>query len=214
MVKALYVIKNLGVGKSTLYLILYPFRFLRDIVKKLDDLHDEIRWQKKISGYVKLTGLHRQTQKNPYVYSEAKEYFKQYGFDLNTDWILFYEHLSGIKSKYYIPEDLYYRQIEPYLINKRLLRFYGDKNMYDLFFDDIHKPQTLLRYFDGTFYSPDYTPLTISEASNRLTNISDPWLIKPSVESGNGRNIKQGKSQNGMLIIDGAKTSLSELINF
>ena len=152
MVKALYVIKNLGIGKSTLYLILYPFRFLRDIVKKLDDLHDEIRWHKKISGYLKLTGLHRQSQKNPDVYSEAKEYFKQYGFDLNTDWIHFYEHLSGIKSKYYIPEDLFYKHIEPFLINTRLLRFYGDKNMYDLFFDDINKPQTFLRYLDDWAY--------------------------------------------------------------
>jgi len=86
--------------------------------------------------------------------------------------------------------------------------------MYDLFFDDIHKPQTLLRYFDGTFYSPDYTPLKLSAAEDQLSEVSVPWLIKPSVESGNGRNLKQGKSQNGMLIMDGAKTSLSELINF
>ena len=214
MVKALYLIKNLGIGKSTLYLILYPFRFLRDIVKKLDDLHDEIRWQKKISGYVKLTGLHRQTQKNPDVYSEAKEYFKQYGFDLNTDWIHFYEHLSGIKSKYYIPEDLYYRQIEPHLINTRLLRFYGDKNMYDLFFDDINKPQTFLRYFDDTFYSPDYTPLQLSPAADQLSGISKPWLIKPSVETGNGRNIHRGRSQNGKLIVDGVITSLTKLAEF
>lgn len=207
----LYVVRNLGVLKSTLYLILYPFRYLRNILKKLDDLHDEIRWHKKISGYVKKAGLYQRKEQNSHIKSETKEYFNQFGFDINTDWNNFYEHLSGIKSKYYIPEDLYYRQIEPYLINTRLLRFYGDKNMYDLLFDDINKPQTFLRFFDNTFYSPDYTPLTLSAAEDQLSRISVPWLIKPSVQSGNGRNINQGRSQNGKLIVDGVDISLTEL---
>jgi hypothetical protein len=184
---------------------------LREAIKKLNELHNKIRWQKKISGYLKIAGLHQRAENHLPENSETKEYFRQYGFDVNTDWSTFYKHFSGIKSKYYTPEDLYYRQIEPYLINVRLLRFYGDKNMYDLLFDDINKPQTFLRYFDSTFYSPDYTPLTLSAAEDQLSRISVPWLIKPSVESGNGRNINQGRSQNGKLIVNNVEISLSEL---
>lgn len=214
MKKTFYVFKNLGVWKSSLFLILNPIKLLREAIKKLDDLHSEIRWQKKIIGYLTIAGLHQHAVNHIPENSETKEYFRQYGFDVNTDWSTFFEHFSGIKSKYYIPEDLYYRHIEPCLINTRFLNFYGDKNFYDLLFDDVNKPQTFLRFIDTTFYSSDYAQLKLSEAEDRLSGISDPWLIKPSVDSGNGRNIKQGISKSEKLIVDGVETTLTNLAKF
>jgi hypothetical protein len=187
---------------------------LREAIKKLNELHNKIRWQKKISGYLKIAGLPQRAEIHLPENSETREYFRQYGFDVNTDWSTFYEHFSGIKSKYYIPEDLYYGHIEPCFINTRFLNFYGDKNFYDLLFDDVNKPQTFLRFIDNTFYSPHYSQLQLSEAEVLLSGITEPWLIKPSVDSGNGRNIKQGTSKSEKFIVNGVETTLTNLANF
>jgi len=214
MKKTLYAIKHLGFWKSTAYLILYPLRFLPKASKKLNDIHDEIRWHEKICKYFKNAGLEREYMGSWRIQNESKKYFKKYGLKINTDWQFFYARVNGFESKYYIPEDLYYRQIEPYLIYDRLLGFYSDKNLYDQIFEGVNQPETYLRYFNGTFYCPKYHQLTLSEALDRLNKIKWPWIIKPSVESGNGRDIHEGNSQNETLIIDGVETSLSELSNF
>jgi hypothetical protein len=214
MKKALYVIGKLGFLKSALYLILYPLSFLKIALVKLDDLHDEIRWQKKIFIYFKNAGILSAEEGNRHILTESKNYFNKYGFSINTDWTSFYSKVSGYESKYYIPEDLFYREIEPNLTNQRLLSFYSDKNLYDQIFEGVKQPKTYLRYINGTFYCPKYNKLSFSEAEDQLSGISEPWLIKPSVDSGNGRNIKQGDSHYEKLIVDGVETTLTKLANF
>lgn len=214
MKKALYVIRKLGVLTCALYLILYPLYFLKTALVKLDDLHEEIRWRKKIFIYFKNAGILSKKMATKHIQTESKNYFKKYGLSINTDWISFYSKVNDFESIYYIPEDLFYREIEPNLTNSRLLSFYSDKNLYDQIFEGLTQPKTYLRYINGTFYCPKFNTLSFSEAEDQLSGISELWLIKPSVDSGNGRNIKQGTSKSEKFIVNGVETTLTNLAKF
>ena len=61
---------------------------------------------------------------------EIREYFNSNGLkDVKTDWHLFYSSANDLYDKKYIPEDVFYTQIEPALNADIMFPALEDKNL-------------------------------------------------------------------------------------
>jgi hypothetical protein len=72
-------------------------------------------------------------------------------------WFEFYhstcENLSQLK--HYIPESVYYTQIDTFFTLPRRAEEIDDKNLYDLFFPDLKRPATIVRKSNGVLLLVD-----------------------------------------------------------
>lgn len=113
------------------------------------------------------------------------------GFRVHLDWHKAYYATSGIWDFKYIPEDIFYKFVEPRLNRYDLEKAYSDKNCYSKIFAGFNMPKTLIRNINGNFYDEDYTHLSKIDVSDILLEYSGQKLvIKPSLDTGGGRNVK------------------------
>lgn len=104
-------------------------------------------------------------------------------------WHKAYSAFNGVEDYCYLPEDLFYNRIEPALNHVELTRAYSDKNNYRRLFKDLREPEMILKNVWGRFYDSSDRALSRQEAINLLREHTGDLLIKPSIESGGGRNI-------------------------
>lgn len=125
-----------------------------------------------------------------------------YNRKINPKWQLWYAYSTGNISPDFVPESIYYTIIEPILNNEELGRPYSDKNFYDLFYPEELFPETILRNIDGLFLTKDYTPISITDDESILAFLHgiDQFVVKPSIDSGGGDNIKFFGLNNGNYI--------------
>lgn len=129
--------------------------------------------------------------------SKKVAYFKEYGFNVSTRINYVYQKYNGIVSEKYIPVSLYWYYIQPYLVNLNLSLAYVDKNMYHILFPDINQPKCLLRCINGKLFG-DHLDDSYSSSSNNeeqnLLNSVPAFIIKPSIQSGCGRDVELVKT--------------------
>lgn len=118
-----------------------------------------------------------------------KGYRRRIGFD----WLDVYTAVSGRQDHRYVPEDIYYTEIEPRLNNKLFSKAWTDKNSYDLFLGGrVKMPEVVLRCIDGVLYTPDFRP------AGRPGEFSEfppaykgrKLVIKPTMDSGGGKAVR------------------------
>ena len=130
------------------------------------------------------------------------EYFKNYGFKVSSAFPEIYYNCNGIRDDRYIPASLYFYYITPYLVNMNLSMAYVDKNMYGRHFHSVRQPETIIHNMGGRFYTPDMQELQEKEVEDYLKKFDD-FIIKPSIESGRGRDVckSSGKDENLMSLL-------------
>ena len=133
---------------------------------------------------------------------ETRKYWQKYNIRLNPKWHAFCASLNNIRSSRYIPEDIFYNYIMPSLNNFILVWAYRDKNMYDVFMQGIKMPKTMLRCMHGNLHDADYHLLNIENYTKSLLNKEADCFIKPTINSGSGKNIKKCKIRKGKIFID------------
>lgn len=66
--------------------------------------------------------------------------------------------------------------------------FFDDKNLYDLYFKDISKPETIVRYVEGFYLDNEYKKISKCEAVEICKN-AGAIICKPSLATCGGRGI-------------------------
>lgn len=81
-------------------------------------------------------------------------------------WFEFYkascEDLSQLK--YYLPDTIYYSEIDTFFNNPRRCITLDNKNLYDLFYHDVRMPRTVIRKINGELFDQDYHLITFEQA--------------------------------------------------
>lgn len=108
----------------------------------------------------------------------------------DLSWHVAYAAASGIRDAMYIPENAFYLHLEPRVNPRATALLYSDKNMYDNLFAGAAAPTTLGRIINGRFFSKDYQLISAAELLEELRSSGDHVVVKPSVESGGGRNVQ------------------------
>lgn len=134
-----------------------------------------------------------------------QDYFKQFGYKVRTDWHDYYTSLTGVYSEKYIPADLMYTQIVPYLNYMPFELAYQDKSSYWRLLPNVIQPKCIIQRVHSYFYDGNHTPITKEKAIDICANIDDV-IIKPTIDSCQGRgvkllrSIKKGVTDNGVTI--------------
>ena len=98
---------------------------------------------------------------------EISAYWKPYrNIDKEMHWFAFYNAFCDDKSqlKHYIPDGVYFTDMDFPFTNPRRSDDLDDKNMYDLYFHDVPMPETVIRIMDGVILDKDYQLITIDQA--------------------------------------------------
>jgi hypothetical protein len=169
---------------------------------------------KKMLTELKKTGEFKNISKE--IEKKHAKLWSGFGFRVNFDWLKTYILISGISDYRYIPENIFYSEIEPRLNKKAFSRPYADKNNYHKIINNDILVPVLLRAMNGAYYTHDYQP--IKNISSFIESIKDgAYIIKPSIVSGGGKDVRKIELANKILKINPSSTAvkdMKDLINY
>lgn len=90
---------------------------------------------------------------------------------------IFISEMNNFQQNIY-PRVFYHKEIIYRLNNFRFRNAYVDKSIYDIYFPDINRPETIVKNINGYFYDGK-SALTREEALDRCQNLSSV-VIKPT----------------------------------
>lgn len=182
--------------------------------KKLDDFN------RKIESIYRMYSYQRK--------AKARLKRMNYGYDLGDDYnniIVPYWRQFGLKPKKYwfqifcdreqkvdpryIPDDLWYGKIVPYYSNPQFRRLGEDKCLHDIYFSNLNRPDTLAKNIAGVFYDSEMNIIDKKYVLKICEEYNGEFLIKPSIDSGEGRLIKF--FENGKYTLDDVEETIDEL---
>lgn len=120
---------------------------------------------------------------------EVVPYWKRFGFVPKQFWF----ELSGSRDHRmdprFIPDDLYYTEIIPYLNNGQ--QFYGlsNKGYYDFFFSDVKQAKTVALKIEGLYCDEERNIITVEDVIDRCREHKGTLFIKPSTNTHSGEGI-------------------------
>ena len=122
-------------------------------------------------------------------------FWKKYGLRPDKMWYQIFWDRTHEPDPRYIPDDLWYGVIVPYFSNSQFRRFGEDKCLHDVFFKDLVRPETIVKNMAGIFYDAHMCIITKEQAIEKCMVYQGEFLIKPSIDSGEGRLISFFDSQ-------------------
>lgn len=118
----------------------------------------------------------------------VREFWKPY-CRVKMDWFRYYTFMTGKFDPRYIPEDLMHTKIDQHFNSRKLGYGFNDKNNYSMIFKDIKQPKTVVRKIGSLLFDEDYHLIDIEKAKT-LLSMRPEVIVKPSQETGGGRDIK------------------------
>ncbi len=164
-------------------------KMLKHMSRRLQFNRARKRWYKKIANVHRETlEVHEKIPLNPEKHIQRWQPLNPH---IDTRWYETFSFISGQENIDYVPEDLYYLQIEPLLNRLQFYHAYRDKNFYDKYNEANHPgifPETVLRNIEGVYYDQTYQP--VPDAAEMLRGLKEERLVvKPSLDTGGGRNV-------------------------
>ena len=106
-------------------------------------------------------------------------------------WFEFYNTNCENKDllKYYIPDNIYYAEIDTFFTDAKRSEALDDKNLYDLYFTDIKRPTTIIRKMNGQFLDRDYQFITPEQALELCTQ-NRTVISKEALDSCGGHGVR------------------------
>lgn len=117
------------------------------------------------------------------------KYWKKYVKKINLNYHRYYINKNNKFDVRYIPDDIFVKYIDPYLNDRTLEPGIADKNYFDLYFNGLPMPKTLLRLVNGQLLDRNYKLINIEKAIKILINQKE-FIYKPSIASYGGKNVK------------------------
>jgi len=129
--------------------------------------------------------------------NEVRSYWRQYGKKIDTDWVSYFYTMSNIYDKKYIPESLYYSEIQPALNNFEVGGVLSDKNISSQLFT-AKMPRTIIRKINGYYFTENYEWASFEEAIDIIKK-EKQVIIKPSNDTYGGEGINFWEDNVGTL---------------
>jgi len=126
-------------------------------------------------------------------YQEYKKtirpYWRKYGVKPDIVWAKFFYTLTGSMDPRYIPSDIFARNIIPHFNQFPYMGPLADKNLNNMVFPTIKRPETAFKYVSGIYRLDDFSIITREEALARI-DPNKKYIIKPSCFSHSGSEVK------------------------
>lgn len=126
---------------------------------------------------------------------KVNPYFTKYGFSFSEKEGEFYAAVNGIHSDLYIPIQLYYYHILPYLNNHAFMHAYTDKNMLTRLLQVAQNkvifetPHSIVYCMNNKFYNSFNERISNEQAYDILLKTREDLIFKPTIETCNGDGV-------------------------
>ena len=134
-------------------------------------------------------------------------YWARFGVRPGLIWYRLFSAADGTVDPRYIPDDLWFDRVLPYYSNPQFRRFGEDKNYHAVWMPAVRRPKTVAARIAGVYYDDNYRMIPPEQAAERCLACGD-FLLKPSVDSGEGRAIRFIRQ--GELDLPGMTAALEE----
>lgn len=121
---------------------------------------------------------------------KINHYFAENGIKISRFyWHKLYTTLNGEFSEKYVPEDIFYTKLEPFL-NKSQESFPAllDKNLLSKLFINASQANTIVKNINGCFVNDKDQVIGFDKAVSQVSKFEN-FVIKPSIHSGGGRKV-------------------------
>lgn len=178
-------------------IISYGRSFEKRVSQRMTSLREKLWFEEDINSIKKKL---EKCDINPLTAGQQKDivsYWKRLcGKVVPHYWHEYFYSRNGEYSVRYVPTCLYHSDIIYRLNNRPLTMAYTDKNSYDNYFTDVHRPETIVRNINGFFFDA-HKPISRLEALSLCEN-TDEAVIKPSMIGmwGSGVRIFSSKDDN------------------
>ena len=131
-------------------------------------------------------------------------------------WFRVYSEYIGRPDVNIIPDNIFHIIVEPILNNYQQNILAEEKNYYSQIYSKFNQPLTLIRNINGIYTDKNYSMIyNIDEFIEKLKIKNDKIIIKPSIDSGSGKNVDVFKlSGNNYMNKRGDYLNLQYLNNF
>ena len=100
---------------------------------------------------------------------------------------------EGEQLSQYIPDTFFYLFVDEYYTNPQHSNPCDDKNLYDLYFHDVNRPQTVFRKLNEIYLDENYNEITLDDAINRAKDCEEV-ILKIGKFSYGGKGVMFWKS--------------------
>lgn len=130
-------------------------------------------------------------------------YFQKWGLKVPMVLSEYCSQMSGIKADTYLPRDLAFNYIYPYLVRYDFCPAYADKNIEARVLNikelqkkvDIQIPKSLIYNMNGVFFNAEDVEISKEEAAQDLENNNQDMIMKPSLGSFGGVGVIKIKKE-------------------
>ena len=134
-------------------------------------------------------------------------YWARFGVRPGLIWYRLFSAADGAVDPRYIPDDIWFDRILPYYSNPQFRRFGEDKNYHAVWMPEVRRPKTVAMRIAGVYYDENYRIISPRQAAERCLSCEE-FLLKPSVDSGEGKAIRFIRK--GELDLPGMEAALAE----
>ena len=158
---------------------------LKSIILRVQTLGEVIKYSLKAKQYLKANPQHHLSRIQK---KEIKSFYAGYGIKIfSSNWHRYFSGVYGEYSPSFIPNTLFYGTIENTL-NRAEFTVLQDKNLLGRIFKNVEQPFSIIKNINGYFYHKD--EIICSENAVAELIKYDRFIIKPSIDSGGGKNVK------------------------
>lgn len=118
---------------------------------------------------------------------DIRMFWNKYGVNINYNWHRWYSINNSLNDIMYISEDVFYLQILPFYNKLELRKAYEDKALLNVLFPNVKQPITIFKNINGIYYNDLFSIISLEESVARCRG--KKVIIKPSIDSGGGKNI-------------------------
>jgi|GEM_PF-277774 len=169
-------------------------------------------WRRKIRQLLAHNPDLRTGSAGPHIVREARAFWGRYGVDVgDAPWHRALASASGRADPRYVPEDVFHVDILPALNRMELAAAYADKNAYSRLFPTAPMLPILLRNMNGRYLDAEYGLLGVEAAEALLHSARGEYVVKPSIDSGDGKGARRLRVEDGRVLVDGSAMHLREI---
>jgi hypothetical protein len=128
------------------------------------------------------------------------EYWQRLGLKIDNLSYSVFSSVSGYEDPLFVPEIVYYNQIEPKLNNRMMTLASADKNIYEYYFSEFDIfPKTLIRKIEDVYYDSYYNLMAPSkDLLQDIIGHDRKVIIKKTYDTGGGLNVGLFVYSNGI----------------
>ena len=91
---------------------------------------------------------------------------------------------------YYMPRYIWYTYMYDIVNPPSVSKVFSDKLLFPLLFPSVKQPRIIIGYYNGSYITDNFCPLTEDQAISKVLDYGNPVIIKQSVETMGGKGIE------------------------